>query len=87
MRASPVGWRTSLVPGTSASPVRARALRPAELQVRRQGTSVSLVVVGVGDRARLEKQKQTTFSWEARVVSPDASGLRAGTQQQDTIAS
>ena len=68
-----------------ASPVRARALRPAELQVRRQGNSVSLVVVGVGDRARLEKQKQTSFSWEARVVSPDASGLRAGTQQQVSL--
>ena len=68
-----------------ASSARARELRPAELQVRRQGNNVSLVVVGVGNRARLEKQKQTSFSWEARVVSPDASGLRAGTQQQVSL--
>ena len=65
-----------------ASPASARALRSAELKVLRQGNSVSLVVVGVGEGARLEKQKQTSFSWEARVVSPDASGLRVGTQQR-----
>ena len=68
-----------------ARPSDARELRPAELQIRRQGNSVSLVVAGVGRRARLENQKQTAFSWEARVVSPAASGLRVGTQQQVSL--
>ena len=75
-------WVGPLFVATAAS---ARELRSAELQVRRQGTSVSLVLVGVGDRARLEKQKQTSFSWEARVVTPDASGLSTGTQQQVSL--
>ena len=75
-------WSASLL---TASPARAREQRPAELQVLRQGDSVSLVVKGVGSRARLEQQKQTSFSWEARIVSSEASGLRAGTQQQVSL--
>ena len=58
-----------------------RDLRSAELQVRRQGNSVSLVVVGVGSRARLKQQKQSSFSWQGRIISPDASGLTSGPQQ------
>lgn len=75
-------WSAPLL---TASPARAREQRPAELQVLRQGDSVSLVVKGVGSRARLEQQKQTSFSWEARIVSSEASGLRAGTQQQVSL--
>ena len=58
-----------------------RDARAAELQVRRQGNSVSLVVVGVGSAARLIKEKRSPFSWEGRIVSPDASGLSSGLQQ------
>jgi hypothetical protein len=36
-----------------------RDLRPAALQLRRQGNSVSLVVVGVGSAARLIKEKRS----------------------------
>ena len=66
----------------NATVVAAREIRSAELRVRRVGNSVALVVVGVGARARLEQQKQTSFAWEARIVSPDASRLRIGRQQQ-----
>ncbi len=59
-----------------------RDLRAAALQVRRQGNSVSLVVVGVGARARLKQQKQSSFSWQGRIISPDASGLISGSQQR-----
>ena len=62
-----------------------RDLRVAALQVRRQGNSVSLVVVGVGARARLKQQKQSSFSWEGRIISPDASGLTAGVQQRMSL--
>ena len=55
--------------------------RSAQLQVRRQGNSVSLVVVGVGARARLIKEKRSPLSWEGRIVSPEASGLSSGLQQ------
>ena len=58
-----------------------RDLRPAALQVRRQGNSVSLVVVGVGSAARLIKEKRSPFSWEGRIVSPNVSGLSSGLQQ------
>ena len=61
--------------------VHSRDARAAELQVRRQGNSVSLVVVGVGSAARLIKEKRSPFSWEGRIVSPNASGLSSGLQQ------
>ena len=67
----------ALMPGAAHS----RDSRSAELQVRRQGNSVSLVVVGVGSAARLIKEKRSPFSWEGRIVSPDASGLSSGLQQ------
>ena len=73
------------LPSVSAAliPVAAhsRDSRSAALQVRRQGNSVSLVVVGVGSAARLIKEKRSPFSWEGRIVSPDASGLSSGLQQ------
>ena len=62
-----------------------RDARSAELQLRRQGNSVSLVVVGVGSAAQLIKEKRSPFSWEGRIVSPDASGLSSGLQQQLSI--
>lgn len=74
-------------PLLTASVVQARELRTAELQVRREGNSVSLVVVGVGAKARLDQQKQSAFSWEARIVSPEASGLKQGPLQQLTLPS
>jgi type IV pilus assembly protein PilQ len=55
--------------------------RSAQLQVRRQGNSVFLVVVGVGSRARLIKEKRSPLSWEGRIVSTEASGLSSGLQQ------
>ena len=58
-----------------------RDLRAAALQIRRQGNSVSLVVVGVGARARLKQQAQSAFSWEGRIISPDVSGLISGQQR------
>ena len=67
----------ALMPGAAHS----RDSRSAELQVRRQGNSVSLVVVGVGSAARLIKEKRSPFSWEGRIISPDASGLSSGRQQ------
>ena len=69
-------------PGLLVSAAHARETRSAELKVRRQGNSVSLVIVGVGARARLDEQKQTSFGWEARLVSPDASGLKLGKNQE-----
>ena len=62
-----------------------RDLRVAALQVRRQGNSVSLVVIGVGAQARLKQQKRSSFSWEGRIISPDASGLTAGVQQRMSL--
>ena len=61
--------------------VHSRDARAAELQVRRQGNSVSLVVVGVGSAARVIKEKRSPFSWEGRIVSPNTSGLSSGLQQ------
>ncbi len=55
--------------------------RSAQLQIRRQGNSVTLVVVGVGGRARLIKVKRSPLSWEGRIVSSEASGLSSGLQQ------
>ena len=88
-------WSSVLAVGLAATPwtspvlmagaVQARELGSAELQVRRQGNSVSLVVVGLGAKARLEKQKQSSFSWEGRITSPDASGLKRGSQQQISL--
>ena len=79
-----LGLLTSSGVGSVAlvSTAHARESRSAELQLRRQGNSVSLVIVGVGSRARLAQQQQTSLSWEARLVSPDASGLKRGNQQQ-----
>ena len=84
-------WSGALAIGLATLPCVSPALMPrsahsrdarsAELQVRRQGNSVSLVVVGVGSAARLIKQKRSPFSWEGRIVSPDASGLSSGLQQ------
>ena len=76
-----------VAPLLTAAAVQARELRTAELQVRREANSVSLVVVGVGAKARLEQQKQSSFSWEARIVSPETSGLKQGAQQQLTLPS
>ena len=88
-------WSSLLVVGLAitscAEPVlmtaaaQARELSKAELQVRRQANSVSLVIAGVGAGARLEKQKQSSFSWEARITSPEASGLKRGSQQQISL--
>ena len=71
-----LGLTTTSLAGSllTAMAAQARELRSAELQVRREGTSVSLVVTGVGADARLEQQKQGAFGWEARVKSPEASG-------------
>ena len=84
-------WSGALAIGLATLPSVSAALMPvaahsrdsrsAELQVRRQGNSVSLVVVGVGSAARLIKEKRSPFSWEGRIVSSDASGLSSGLQQ------
>ena len=74
-----------IAPALSTRSAYSRDLRSAVLEVRRQGNSVSLVVVGVGSRARLKQQKQSSFSWQGRIISPDASGLTSGSQQRMSL--
>lgn len=81
-RQSPVGASTS-VTGQGSSPPRGSAgvaAGPMQLQVRRLGNAVELVVVGAGPAPQLQQSARPN-GWQGQLTTASPTGLRAGPQR------
>lgn len=76
-RQSLSGQAVSSVAKTGAAPA---AAGPMQLQVRRLGNSVELVIVGAGPGPQLQQSSRGS-SWQGQLLTASPTGLRAGPQR------